>query len=57
MYQKTGEGMIRYVDAEWANDHVDRKLMGNAFTLGGAVVSWESRKKRIALLSTEAEYI
>jgi len=35
-----------FVDDDWANDPTHRKLYtGFVFMLGGAVISWESRKK------------
>ena len=48
-----------YADADWAG-YVDtrKSTSGFAFTVGGAIVSWRSKKQSvIALSSTEAEYI
>lgn len=58
-YRRTEEPVRGYVDADWANCPVDRRsYTGHTFVLGGAPVSWESRKQRtVALSSTEAEYI
>ena len=52
----TLEGMC---DADWAGCRVDRKsTSGYVFKIGGAPVSWCSRKQcAVALSSTEAEYI
>ena len=46
-------------DADWAGCRVDRKsTSGYVFKIGGAPVSWCSRKQSaVALSSTEAEYI
>ena len=46
-------------DADWAGCRVDRKsTSGYVFKIGGAPVSWCSRKQcAVALSSTEAEYI
>lgn len=48
-----------YVDADWANNPLDRKsFTGYAFTLANCAISWECRKQSsIALSSTEAEYM
>lgn len=48
-----------YVDADWASDVNDRKsTSGFVFLLGGAAISWSSKKQSsVALSSTEAEYI
>lgn len=48
-----------YVDADWASDVNDRRsTSGFVFMLGGAAISWESKKQTsVALSSTEAEYI
>ncbi|XP_039305154.1 secreted RxLR effector protein 161-like [Solenopsis invicta] len=58
-YQKTGRPLSSYVDADWANDRIDRKsYTGSAFILSNGAISWESRKQRsVALSSTEAEYM
>jgi hypothetical protein len=48
-----------FVDADWASDVNNCKsTSGFVFMLGGAVVSWSSKKQTsVALSSTEAEYI
>ncbi|XP_070144877.1 uncharacterized protein, partial [Drosophila kikkawai] len=58
-YQKTGQRLHAYVDADWANSIPDRKsYTGYGFFYGGSVISWESRKQTVvALSSTGAEYV
>jgi len=58
-YSKDAGSLEGFVDADWAGCPVDRRsYTGYVFTLGGAAVSWESKKQRtIALSSTEAEYM
>jgi hypothetical protein len=48
-----------YMDADWATDVNNRKsTSGFVFMLGGAAISWGSKKQTsVALSSTEAEYI
>jgi hypothetical protein len=48
-----------YTDADWAGSVVDRKsTSGCCFSLGSAMISWQSRKQSsIALSTAEAEYI
>jgi hypothetical protein len=48
-----------FVDADWASDVNDRKsTSGFVFMLGGAAISWSSKKQAaVALSSTEAEYL
>ena len=48
-----------FSDADWAGDVDDRKsTSGYIFSVGGAPVSWKSRKQNCVALSTaEAEYI
>ena len=48
-----------YSDADWAGDVLDRKsTSAYLFMLGGAPISWMSKKQAtIALSSTEAEYL
>jgi hypothetical protein len=48
-----------YTDADWAGSVSDRKsTSGCCFSLGSAMISWQSRKQSsIVLCTTEAEYI
>jgi hypothetical protein len=48
-----------YTDADWAGSVADRKnTSGCCFSLGSAIISWQSRKQSSIFLSTtEAEYI
>jgi hypothetical protein len=48
-----------YIDADWAGSVSDRKsTSGCCFSLGSAMISWQSRKQSsIALGTAEAEYI
>lgn len=49
-------GLIGYADSNFAGDPEDRKsVMGYCFFIGGALVSWSSKKQRTSI--TEAEYI
>ena len=59
IFMKKGEHITGYVDADHAGDICDRKsYSGYVFLLGGAPISWESKKqKTVALSSAEAEYI
>lgn len=44
-YKKTGKMLKGYVDSDWGGCIVDRRsYTGFCFILGGAAVSWESRK-------------
>lgn len=58
MYQKTGDCLKRFLNADWGANIDDRSLYTIfTFELGG-VVTWESRKQRtFSLSSTEGEYI
>jgi hypothetical protein len=48
-----------YTDSDWAGSVSDRKITsGCCFSLGSAMISWQSRKQSsIALNTAEAEYI
>jgi hypothetical protein len=48
-----------YTDADWVGSIADRKgTFGCCFSLGSAMISWQSRKQSsIALSTTKAEYI
>jgi hypothetical protein len=48
-----------YTDADWARSIADRKsTSGFCFSLGSAMISWQSRKQFSIVLSTaEEEYI
>lgn len=58
-FVKTRQSLTGYVDADHAGDHSDRKsFTGYVFVLGGAPVSWESKKQHtVALSSAESEYV
>ncbi len=51
--------LVGYSDADGAGDKDERKsTMGYAFILGGAAITWCSKKQPCVSLSTmEAEYI
>ena len=59
MYFTDNNALTGYSDADWAGDVNDRKsTSGYLFMLGGAAVSWKSRKQTCVALSTaEAEYL
>ena len=48
-----------YCDSDWANDLQDRKsITGYVFRIGGAAISWCSKKQpTVATSTTEAEYM
>ena len=58
-YRSTGEKLLGYSDADWANDTDDRhSTTGNVFIMSGGAISWLSHKQSTVALSTaEAEYI
>ena len=59
-YSKTGSTTLTgFSDSDWAGDLERRKsTTGYLFTLGGAAISWNSKKQQtVALSSTEAEYM
>jgi hypothetical protein len=51
--------LVGYTDSNWCGDKDDRKsTAGYIFQIGGASISWSSRKEPVVALSTcEAEYI
>jgi hypothetical protein len=51
--------LIGYSDADWAGDEKTRRsTSGYVFLLGGAAISWSSRKQQtVDLSSTESEHI
>ncbi|XP_050876989.1 uncharacterized mitochondrial protein AtMg00810-like [Lathyrus oleraceus] len=51
--------LVGYIDLSWCGDFKDRKsTTGYVFMLGGASISWNSRKEPVVSLSScEAEYI
>ena len=52
-YRSTGEKMLGYSDADWANDSDDRhSTTGNVFTMSGGAISWLSQKQATVALST-----
>ena len=56
-YGVHGQG-IGFTDADWGSGEDRRSVGGFAFILGGAAVSWSSKKQgTVALSSTEAEYM
>jgi transposase InsO family protein len=57
--QKNSGECVGYSDADWAGDINDRKsTSGYVFQIGGAPVTWRSKKQACVALSTaEAEYI
>ena len=58
-YRSTGEKILGYSDADWANDSDDRhSTTGNVLTMSGGAISWLSQKQATVALSTaEAKYI
>ena len=58
-YRSTGEKLLGYSDADWANDTDDRhSTTGNVFIMSGGAISWLSHKQSTVALSTaEAEYV
>lgn len=52
------EGLIGYADANWARDNDRKSTGGYLYKLGGAAISWSSKRQNtIALSSCEAEYM
>jgi hypothetical protein len=58
-YARDNEELLGYLDTDFASDISDRKsIMGYAFILSGAAVTWTSRKQQaISTSTTEAEYV
>lgn len=58
LYSSDTESCFGYSDADWAGDVNDRKsTSGYLFKLGGAAITWRSKKQTCVALSTaEAEY-
>ena len=55
-----GNGLVGYLDSDWANDGTDRKSWGGNvfFASNGGAVSWQSRKQSLITMSTlKAEFI
>ncbi len=58
-YKKTGQGLVGYADADYANDlKTRRSTTGFIFKFGGAPVTWRSKlQQTVALSTTEAEFM
>ncbi|PHT86302.1 hypothetical protein T459_11018 [Capsicum annuum] len=58
-FGRNRDGVIGYVDSDFAGDHDKRRsLTGYVFTIGGCAISWKATlQTTIALLTTEAEYM
>jgi hypothetical protein len=58
-FRRTGRALETFSDADWGADKVDRKsFSGYVLILGGAAISWCSKKQStVALSSAEAEYV
>ena len=59
LYSRNNTEYVGFSDADWGGDLDDRKsTSGYMFKLGGAAVSWRSKKQAcVALSNAEAEYI
>ena len=52
-FGKTGEGLVGYVDSDFAADLDKRRsLTGYVFTLGGCAVSWRATLQSVVAQST-----
>src|SRR5947207_9004067 len=57
-YKSTGGNLVGYTDAAYANARQFRSTTGFCFLIGGAPVSWTSKRQSITAQSTtESEYI
>lgn len=59
VFKKTGEPLHGFSDADWGNCKINRhSYSGYLFKIGGAAVSWESRKQKcVSRSSVESEYV
>lgn len=59
VYEKGGDGLCVYSDADWATDKLDRRSVSSAVIFHGSnPLSWSSKKQSCVALSTvEAECI
>ncbi|KAG8482181.1 hypothetical protein CXB51_026801 [Gossypium anomalum] len=59
MFGRTEDGVIEYIDADFARDlNRRRSLTGYVFTIGGCAISWKATlQTTITLSTTEAEYM
>lgn len=59
MFKPTGEDIVRFVNADYANDQEEGKsYTGYVFKYGGGPISWESKKQKCtSMSSTESEYV
>lgn len=57
-YRRTGDPLLAYVDADFAEDRSDRKsICGMVVLFAGSVVSWHGRKqKHVANSTQQSEY-
>jgi hypothetical protein len=56
-YKATGKDLTGFVDSDWAKSKDRKSVGGYVFTLGGAAISWNSKKQSLVSLSTdESEY-
>jgi hypothetical protein len=57
-FGRTREGLIGYVDSDFAADLDKRSLTGYVFTIGGCAISWRAwLQPTVAQSTTEAVYI
>ncbi|KAG8481358.1 hypothetical protein CXB51_026131 [Gossypium anomalum] len=58
MFGRTKDGVIGYVNANFAGDLDRRSLAGYVFTIGGCAISWKATlQTTVALSTTAAEYM